>query len=78
MTEQMQTVLTALRAHREGVTTRYSDGRVFESVYIDNARPKGMSRHAFAGVLGALEKAGYYVPEGDDCFGDVLLETPAN
>lgn len=63
-------VLAALRSNVEGC-----DDNGFRDVYLDNARPAGMSAHAFAGHLSALEKAGLYRPYGDDCFGRVKIAT---
>lgn len=42
-------------------------------VYLDNARPAGMSARSFAGHLGALEKAGLYWSYEDDSFGRVWI-----
>jgi len=64
-----QEVLTNLRAHTEG-----SWGDKWHSVYLDNARPTGMSPRSFAGYLATLKKAGLYRSQGDDCFGDVLVD----
>lgn len=49
------------------------DGTQWSQVYLDNARPEGMSARSFAGYLSALERAGLYKSQGDDCFGDVRL-----
>lgn len=46
-------------------------------VYLDNARPTGFSRHAFAGLLSSLERLGYYRKTGDRYFGEILLAGPA-
>ena len=78
MTPKMALVLQALRDNIEGGTTTLSDGRVYHSVYLDNARPAGMSPRAFAGHLSALEKIGAYRSIGDDCFGDVLTFDPTD
>jgi len=43
-------------------------------VYLDNARPNGMSRHKFAGHLSALKAEGLYFPTHDICFGEVKME----
>jgi hypothetical protein len=61
-------VLASLRANTEGCTL-VKDGVEFHSVYLDNARHPGMRPHQFAGHLSVLQKAGLYIPEGDDCFG---------
>lgn len=67
-------VLAALRANTEGVETKTSDGRTFHSVYLDNARPAGMSPRAFAGHLSALAAAGLYKEVDGFAWGDVLAE----
>jgi hypothetical protein len=68
-------VLASLRAHVEGISFLSSEnGAKFGIVYLDNAKPAGMSRRSFAGYLSTLQKAGLYKSQGDDCFGDVKLE----
>jgi hypothetical protein len=69
MTNYSEIVLEALRANTEGNT----DGWLM--VYLDNAKPAGMSYHAFAGHLGALEKAGLYRPVDGYAFGEVKAAT---
>ena len=64
-------LLVTMRACVENENTR--DGVTWGTVYLDNARPDEMSAHEFAGYLSALERAGYYQPEGDDFFGYVKL-----
>lgn len=71
MSPKTKLVLDNLRANHEGSTLL--DG-TFAQVYLDNARPAGMSARSFAGHLAALEKLGFYKSQGDDCFGDVKLE----
>jgi hypothetical protein len=51
--------LDCLRANREG-SVREINGEYWASVYLDNARPVGMSARAFAGHLSALKRAGLY------------------
>jgi hypothetical protein len=58
-------ILASLRRHWESGSEK-PDGRVFDEVYLDNARPPGMSAHKFAGHLSALEAAGLYLPVRDD------------
>lgn len=58
-------VLAALRAKAE-----YAEGE-WLAVYLDNAKPSDMSAHAFAGHLGALEKAGLYKPTDGTAWGSV-------
>jgi hypothetical protein len=72
MTKIQQLVLDSLRPHHEG-SVQDIDGQRWASVYLDNARPFGMSPRRFAGHLSALEKAGLYKSQGDNCFGDVRL-----
>lgn len=48
-------VLEALRANVE-----YSDDDVWGTVYLDNARPSGMSEKSFRSYLAALSKDGLY------------------
>lgn len=61
-------VLENLRFHVE------STHGEFGSVYLDNARPSGMSPHAFAGHLSALAAAGLYRAYDDEgYFGEVKL-----
>lgn len=64
----MDQVLQALRDHAES-----DDGNGFWTVYLDNAKPSGMSPHQFAGYLSALEKAGLYRPVDGYAFGQVRL-----
>lgn len=72
MTSKTAAVLTALRARKES-TSLDAQGREWGCVYLDNARPDGMSARSFAGHLSALTVLGFYKGCGDDCFGDVLL-----
>lgn len=65
-------ILVRLRECSESAFTR-RDGAQWAQVYLDNARPEGMSARSFAGYLSALERAGMYKSQGDDCFGDVKL-----
>ena len=74
MTKDMQIALDALRGYAES-SFRKEDGSKWASVYLDNAQPDGWSGHKWAGVLGALEKAGYYSPL-DGYFGDVKIYGP--
>jgi hypothetical protein len=58
-------VLASLRKNAEEV-----DG-IWGIVYLDNARVAGVSPHAFAGYLGALEKQGLYRPVDGYAWGEV-------
>jgi hypothetical protein len=66
-------VLQALRDNYESTMT-FADGVKWGSVYLDNARPEGMSDKSFRSCLSSLSAAGQYKPQGDDCFGYVKLE----
>jgi hypothetical protein len=46
----------------------------FRMVYLDNARPAGMSAQAFAGHLSALEARGLYKPVDGYAWGMVRAE----
>jgi len=73
LTANESAVLAALRSHREsGFTDR--QGLKWSQVYLDSASADlpSMSPRTFASVLGSLAKKGFYSPQGDDCFGDVL------
>ena len=67
-------ILKALSAHTEGDVREDVSGNKWQYVYLDNARPDGMSAHSFAGYLSALEAAGLYISYGDDCFGQVRIQ----
>ena len=71
LSETAKLILVSMRACVEREFT--IDDIKWGLVYLDNARPDEMSAHEFAGYLSALERAGYYQPEGDDCFGYVKL-----
>lgn len=49
-------------------------GQKWSQVYLDNARPEGMSARSFAGYLTVLTARGFYRSQGDDCFGNVKME----
>jgi hypothetical protein len=74
MTKQSKTeiVLEALLAEVESVST-CADGTKWGQVYLDNARPEGISVRSFRSCLAALSAKGLYQSQGDDCFGDVRL-----
>lgn len=65
-------VLNALRAAKEAIDVD-ADGTRWGMVYLDNARPDGMSRHQFAGYLSVLKAEGLYVPTYDPAFGQVKM-----
>jgi hypothetical protein len=62
-----QTVLQSLRNHIE-----HRDGDWGE-VYLDNARPPGMSQTAYRAVLAALSRQGLYQPMDGYAWGRVAL-----
>jgi hypothetical protein len=71
LSNQAAEILANLRKSVESTETR-ADGE-WGSVYLDNARPDGVSNRSFAGYLSALENAGLYESQGDDFFGLVKL-----
>lgn len=72
LNDNAQKVLSNLRANTESTETR--DGVVWGSVYLDNARPSGMSDKVFRAALSQLAKAGLYKVIDGYAFGDVRLE----
>ena len=64
MTPKQAQVLTALRNNWESTST--INDEKWGSVYLDNARPDGMSNRTFGAVLGSLAKAGVYKHMQDD------------
>lgn len=66
-------ILTSLRKAAESFS-RDIDNVRWGMVYLENARPNGMSRHKFAGHLSALKAEGLYVPTYDASFGEVKME----
>ena len=69
-----QTILEALRKHRDGGYTENVDGSRWYDTYLNNARPPGMNAHAFAGHLSALTAAGVYKDLDGYAFGRVLVQ----
>ena len=65
-------LLEALRNSGEAQETD-ANGDVWDSVYLDNVRLNGVSSHAFAGYLSALEKAGVYRQLDGEFFGWVKV-----
>lgn len=64
MTKGMKVVFESMRLGYESESS-HTDG-VWGTVYIDNFRPKDMTRRQYAGTLSALEKAGFYKPYSGD------------
>jgi len=60
-------VLESLRLHVENRDGDWGD------VYLDNARPSGMSETAFRAVLAALSRKGLYKPIDGYAWGRVQL-----
>ena len=67
-----QQVLENLRANIESESTT-ADGHRWGCVYLDNARPKGMSANQFRAILAQLSKEGLYKVIDGYAFGDVRL-----
>jgi hypothetical protein len=55
---------SVLKDLRENVESESEAG--WGAVYLDNARSHDMSRHVWAGLLSALEGAGFYRPAEHD------------
>jgi hypothetical protein len=66
-------LLGHLRNNVEGYSETDEAGYEWRSVCLDNARHEGLSRRSFAGHLSALQAAGFYKSQGDDCFGLVRM-----
>lgn len=62
-------ILQTLRANAEGAPFNG-----WCMVYLDNAIPAGMNRHAFAGFLSALTATGDYRPVDGFAFGEVKVD----
>lgn len=80
LTKNETKVLKALRGSVEAEYWLVSGNlpQTWVQVYLDNAiarleKTSQMSRKTFAGVLGSLEKKGFYTSQGDNRFGDVLI-----
>jgi hypothetical protein len=62
-------VLLSLRSNAEDAAS--PEG--WRTVYLDNARPRGMSARSFAGYLSALEREGVYQPIDNFAWGKVQV-----
>jgi len=71
LTDASAHLLNILQVNTESTDTG-PDGR-WGIVYLDNAVPRGWSKHQFAGHLSDLKKAGLY-KQIDGDFGRVKLE----
>jgi len=71
MTDATAHVLNMLQVNCE-ITRKDADGE-WGSVYLDNAKPHGWSKHQFAGHLADLKKLGLYYPSDSSAFGWVKL-----
>jgi hypothetical protein len=68
LTENSSLVLSGLRGNVE----HHLEGG-WGSVYLDNARPAGMSETSFRSHLAVLSKAGLYRPVDGYAFGEVKV-----
>lgn len=73
MTDDMKTALAALLDDVESVVIEH-DGAKWGTVYLDNARPKDWNARKWAGILGALTKAGLYKDFDDRQFKGIFGE----
>lgn len=71
LTPDSYLVLCNLRKYTESSYTE-ANGAEWGSVYLDNARPNGWPAHKFAAHLSDLSAKGFYRPQDDRWFGDVL------
>lgn len=67
-------IYEAMLANDEGTTRTKKDGTKWASVYLDNARPKGMSVTSFRSYLRVLADAGKYEVYDGQHFGWVRLK----
>lgn len=66
-------ILKSLRDNTEGECEN-PEGEIWGSSYLWDACPKGMTTRQFDGVLGALRKKGFYLPDRDNGdFGSVRM-----
>lgn len=70
MSPRTEQVLRNLRDERE---THEGNGDGWADVYLDNAKPAGMSDKAFRSHLSALSQAGFYKPVDGYAWGSVRL-----
>jgi len=72
MTNLTEKEAFALASLRENV--EHSDG-TWGQVYLDNAKPSVWETGTWAGVLGNLQKKGFYMPEWENegLFGNVKI-----
>ena len=75
MTNEAANVLASLRQNSE--YTEPFNGVEWGMVYLDNARPKGMSEKSFRSHLAALSKQGLYRVEDGFAWGLVKVEGAA-
>jgi hypothetical protein len=66
-----ETAYQVLDLLRINIDNRTGDG--WATVYLDNARPAGMSVHQFRAALAQLAKEGFYKPIDRECFGSVKM-----
>lgn len=72
LTDATAHVLEMLRVNSE--STEVYDGEEWGMVYLDNAIPRGWSKHQFAGHLSDLKANGLYRPTAYSEFGEVKLD----
>jgi len=72
MANNKDRVLEGLRANVENYSTT-ADGSRWGCVYLDNARPSGMSVASFRSCLAQLSKEGLYKVVDGYAFGDVKV-----
>jgi hypothetical protein len=72
LTKNEELVLRALRTEAES-----DDGNGYWTVYLDNARPAGMSVHGFAATLGSLKNKGLYREVDGYAWGQVKMQEEA-
>lgn len=73
LTADSYLLLCSLRENAEGYSYTTVAGADWGYVYLDNARPEGWSPHKFAAHLSDLSSKGFYRPQDDRYFGDVLM-----
>lgn len=65
--------LEALRTNCEATSVIEANGTEWRDVYLDNAKPAGRDGHAWAAVLGSLQKKGLYRIVDGWAWGSVLM-----
>ena len=73
MNSNVSKVLENLRSHVESSIREDAEGNKWQSVFLENARPAGMTRTGFRSCLIALSKKNLYKRIDGVAFGDVKL-----